>query len=103
MSIPSRIGPPRTMPETTLKSAITSSVSALLKDFAVSLKTIHLNLASLLHHRPASTTKEPCHETHHSLCQHSCGFHLSERSVAGVGAHSAVSLSGHCSDSREVE
>src|ERR1700738_5146003 len=103
MSIPSRIGPPQTMPATTLRSTITSSVSALLKDSAVSPTTIHFNLASTPHHQQAPTNKEPCHETPQSLCKHPCGFHLSERCVAGVGAHRAVPLPGHCSDPRETE
>src|SRR5258707_8288521 len=103
MSIPSRIGPPQTMRETTSRSVTTSNVSVLLKDFAVSPKIIHFNLASSPRHEPAPTNKEPCHETRHSLCKHSCRLRLCERRGAGVGAHGAVSLSGHCADPREVE
>src|ERR1700722_14065619 len=103
MSIPFPIGPPQTMRETTSRSATTSSVSVLLKYFAVSPKIIHFNLASSPRHRPAPTNKEPCHETRHSLCKHSCDLHLCERRGAGVGAHGAVSHSGHCPDPCEVE
>src|SRR4051812_29234426 len=102
MSTRSRIGPPRTTRETTSRSVITSSVTESLKDFDASRKSIHFNLASSRHHRLAPTTKELCHETRHSICQHCCSFHLSKPCGAGVGAHSAVSLAGHCSDSREV-
>src|SRR3954466_3469781 len=103
MSIPSRIGPRQTMPETTLKSATILSVSVLRKDFAVSPKTIPFTLASSLHRRLEPTNKEPSHETRHSICQYSRGFHLCERCGAGISAHSAVSLPRHCADSREVE